>query len=220
MPRIFEYSVDSPQLGTLVLSFAAAFLSGFLASAPPSARRTGARVLSVALLAVLSQIVGGPLLLTGALLVFAAGDALLAQDDDRASQLGLAVFFAGYLGYAVLFLRGAEAGLYLAQPWRIVIALLLPLAVWPAMRSAIAVAGPFRLPVMASLALSPVPTLVALGTVLPGLIAGSILLVTFAVFLALRFGPAAGQPQWRTTVGWIIYYAGHLLITLSALALL
>ena len=89
MGKIFEYGLDAPQPGTLLLSAVAAFLYLFMVAGKPSARRTGVKTLSVALLAVLCVLVDGPLVLTLALLACAAGDAFLAHDDERAFLPGL-----------------------------------------------------------------------------------------------------------------------------------
>lgn len=218
MPRIFEYGLDSPELGSLLLSLIAAFISCFLVAQPPSARRTGARVLAVALLAVLSHIVGGPLLLTVTLLVFAAGEAFLVQDDERASRLGLSCFLAGQIGYAVLFFRGVEAALYLSQPWRAAAAILLLIAVVWIVRAAGLMAGVFRLPILASLTVSVVAAMLAFGTVLPGLMAGAALLVVSTVLVAMRFAPS--PEKWLPLPGWVLHYLAHMLIVLAALALL
>ena len=61
MGKIFEYGLDAPQPGTLLLSAVAAFLYLFMVAGKPSARRTGVKTLSVALLAVLCVLVDGPL---------------------------------------------------------------------------------------------------------------------------------------------------------------
>lgn len=221
LPLIFEYGLDSPQFGSFLLSLVAAFLSCFLVGHAPSARRTGARVLAIALLAVLSNVVGGPLLLTGALLVFAAGDAFLAQDDDRASRLGLSCLLAGNVSYAVLFFSAAEATLYLAQPWRAVIVIALLVAVLMSLRIMASTVSTYRLPALAALAVSVISAVLALGTVLPGLMAGAILLTVFAALVAMRFGRPPENPlRWMPVATWVVFYAAHLLITLAALALL
>ena len=111
---LMEYGVDSPQFGTMLFSVATALLSLFMTDRPASARKTGARAVAVALLAVLSLIQEGPLLLTGGLLAFAAGQAFLVQDDDRATGIGLICLIClsvGQLVYAVVlfgFVRFAE----------------------------------------------------------------------------------------------------------------
>lgn len=220
MPLIFEYGLASPQFGTFLLSLVAAFLSCFLVAHPPSARRTGARVLAVALLAVLSNIIGGPLLLTATLLVFAAGDAFLAQDDDRATRLGLAFLLAGHAGYTVLFYRGVVARLYMEEPWRLVLAAAVLVAVVLLLRRAAFMTSAFRIPVLVALVVSAVAAVLSFGTILPGLMAGAVLLAIFAALVVTTTGSQQALPRWMPLLVWIDYYAAHLLITLAALALL
>jgi uncharacterized membrane protein YhhN len=222
MPLIFEYGVDSPQFGSVLLSLAAAFLSLFLAGQPPSTRRTGARTIAIALLAVLSIVVDGPLLLTAALLVFAAGDAFLAQNDSIASRIGVSCFLAGQVSYAVLFFRAVEPALYLSQPWRAVPAIALSIAMVFSLRGVNRLAGSLRLPFLAYLVLALATGVLALGTVLPGVSAGAVLLAVFACLLLgdLLRQSADRRPTWMDSLRWATYYMAHLLITLSALALL
>lgn len=220
MPLIFDYGLDSPQFGSLLLSLVAAFLSGFLVAQPPSARRTGARVLAVALLAVLSTIQGGPLLLTATLLVFAAGDAFLAQDDERATRPWLACMLAGQVGYAVLFFRGVDAGLYTGEPWRLVLCAVVLAAVLAMLRRAVPKTRDFRRPLFLALALSGVSAILAFGTVVPGLMAGGILLIVLAALMVRAHGSPQAPPRWLPLLGWVDYYAAHLVITLAALALI
>lgn len=220
MPLIFEYGLASPLFGSFLLSLVAAFLSCFLVTNPPSARRTGARVLAVALLAVLSNLVGGPLLLTAALLVFAVGDAFLAQNDDRATRLGLACLLAGHAGYAVLFYRGVVANLYLDEPWRIVLAAAVLVAAGLLLRHAAFMTSAFRTPVLLALCVSAVSAILSFGTILPGLMAGAVLLVVFAALVVRTIGSQQALPRWMPLLVWLDYYAAHLLITLAALALL
>lgn len=220
MPLILVYGLDSPQFGSLLLSLVAAFLSCFLLSQPPSARRTGARVLAAALLAVLSYLQDGPLLLTGTLLVFAAGDAFLAQDDDRATRLGLACVLAGQVGYAVLFFRGVEPGLYMAEPWRLALAAVVPVAVLAMLRQVGPPIGTFRLPLQLAPAVSCAAAVLAFGTVVPGLMVGAVLLTVFAALMVLTYGSVQAVPRWMPLLLWADSYAAHLVITLAALALL
>lgn len=220
MPLILEYGLDSPQFGSLLLSLAAAFLSCFLLGQSPSARRTGARVLAVALLAVLSYLQGGPILLTGTLLVFAAGDAFLAQDDDRATRLGLACVLAGQVGYAVLFFRGVEPGLYTGEPWRLALCAVVLVAVLAMLRRAATLTSAFRLPLLIAFAVSGAAAMLAFGTIVPGLMAGAVLLTVFAALMALTYGSAQPLPRWMPLLVWVDHYAAHLVITLAALALL
>lgn len=220
MPLIFDYGLDSPQFGSLLLSLVAAFLSCFLVGQQPSARRTGARVLAVALLAVLSTIQGGPLLLTATLLVFAAGDAFLAQDDDRATRLGLACVLAGQVGYAVLFFHGVEAGLYASEPWRLALCAVVLVAVLAMLRRAVRWTRDFRSPLFLALLMSGVSAVLAFGTVVPGLMAGGALLIVLAAVMAVLHGSAQAPRRWMPMLVWVDYYAANLVITLAALALI
>lgn len=89
---------------TLLFAAAAAILYFFAVDAPRTPRRAAVKTASVGLLALLAWLVGGPLLLVGALALSALGDAFLAFDGERMFLGGLGSFLVAHLAYAALFL--------------------------------------------------------------------------------------------------------------------
>ncbi|MEX3011586.1 lysoplasmalogenase [Hoeflea sp. TYP-13] len=217
--QIFEYGLDSPQLGTLLFSAVAAFIYLFMVARPPSARRTGVKTLSVALLGVLSVVVDGPVLLTAALLACAAGDAFLAQ-DDRAFLAGLAAFLAGHVLYVIVFVSRGDIGLA-TQPLRLVIAAVMILStVMIALRLLPAV-GDLKLPVAAYILVILSMGLAALSTPGWGVVGGAVLFMASDTVLAAQkfLLPQEDAPHPRALFVWISYYLAQLLIALSVLGL-
>jgi len=217
---LLQYGFDSPPFGTVLMSFAAAFLSLFLSHRPPSARRTGARTVAVALLAVLSVLMDGPLLLTGALLVFAAGDAFLVQDDLTAARIGLSLLAAGHLLYAVLVFPAVNGVLFLSEPVRILPAVALPAVAfwWLRGTGRVGDAG-LRVPAAAYALLAAAAAVLMLATPLVALATGAVLLALAALPAAILVGRSAPTAPWPLAF-WLLFYTGHLLVALSALALL
>ena len=216
---IFEYAIDSPQLGSLIFSAVAAFLYFFMVEKPPSARRTGAKTLAVALLAVLSVVVSGPWLLTAALLFCAAGDAFLAQDDERAFLAGLAAFFIGHVLYIVLFLGLGSNETVVEQPLRIVIGAAVVLFAMAAARRLIPAAGQLGPAVAAYIAVIVAMGLSALLMPGWGVVAGALLFMASDTVLAAQkfLLPPEGAPHLRGRFVWVSYYLAQVLITLSVL---
>jgi uncharacterized membrane protein YhhN len=70
----------------------------------PSLSRTMIKSLSIAILAAIVFVQGGPLLLVAALALCAIGDGFLAQ-SPRWLKPGMAAFAAGHLAYVVLFVN-------------------------------------------------------------------------------------------------------------------
>ncbi len=216
---LLEYGYDSPQLGTVLLSLVAAFLSLFMAARSPSARKTGARVVAVALLASLSTIAGGPWTLSLGLLTFAAADALLVQDSERALPAVLACLIAGHLAYSVMLIPVVHLGYLTTHPL-----LLLPfvLALVAFVRAVVGIGrltSGLRALALVYLAMALAACFIALATPREGIAIGSLLLLPYAFFVVhLRHSGAASASI--ETVGWAVFYCAHLLITLSALALI
>ena len=215
MPKLFEYSVNSPVFGSVLLSFAAAFLSAFLAAQTPSVRRTIARVLSVALLAALSFYVGGPILLTASLLLFAAGDALINLEEEAALRFGRSFLLTGYVGFAVLFFRAARLELFIDALWRPVLAIvILAAAGFAATRLRW---SPFDPPRFLALACAVATAVFAAATAAPWLMVGTALLLAFTLLSAVETQMNAA---WRAISLWCLFYSAQLLITLAGLVLI
>lgn len=83
-----------------------------------SRRRSLAKTASVALLALVAALAGGPVLLILALALCALGDALLARETDAGFQAGIGAFALGHMAYAALFLThpGADTA-RIAAAW-------------------------------------------------------------------------------------------------------
>ncbi|MEY8841036.1 lysoplasmalogenase family protein [Cribrihabitans sp. XS_ASV171] len=96
---------------TLLLLLAAACALAYLPLSPrkPGLLRTALKTASVALLACGSALAGLPWLLTLALALCAAGDALLAQESEGGFMAGVGAFAAGHLAYVALFLTHPAA---------------------------------------------------------------------------------------------------------------
>ena len=218
---IFEYGIDSPQLGSLLFSAAAAFLYLFMVERPPSARRTGAKTLSVALLAALSVIVGGPLLLTAALLFCAAGDAFLAQDDERAFLAGLVAFLIGHVVYIVLFFGLGSSETVAAQPLRLALGGAMVLFAMVASTRLIPAAGALGPAVAAYIAVIVAMGLSALLMPGWGVVAGALLFMASDTVLATQkyLLPPEDAPYVRARFVWVSYYLAQALIALSVLQL-
>jgi hypothetical protein len=93
----FEGDLTSIGNGTLLLALAATFAHAFVAGEAPGLRRTFAAVAPAALFAALSIVMDGPPRLSIALAAAAAGEALLAQRDDRTRVPAMVAFGAAFL---------------------------------------------------------------------------------------------------------------------------
>src|SRR5690606_3329054 len=116
----FPGGLEAHPNGTLLFSAALALFYLLMQRRSPSWQRTFAKAGSIVLLAVLSLIVGGPVLLAVALILSAAGDAFLAQNGEKNFLAGLASFLAAHLVYIALFMvAGTGVGVLVAQRWRL-----------------------------------------------------------------------------------------------------
>ncbi len=207
--------------GTLVLSVAAAALYLPTTARPASWRRLAAKTAGVALLAVLSLAVGGPWLLTLALVLSALGDACLAREGEGAFMAGLASFLGAHLAYAVLFAGAGSAALFAGEPWRPLVALglaafagLFYKRLHPVLPAALVV--PVAVYVLAILAMG----VAALFLPAPLVIVGAVLfMASDAILGAERFllAEASAHRLWSRPAVWVLYYAGQLAIVLGVL---
>lgn len=219
---LFEYGFDSPQFGTVLFSVVAAFLSLFLVDRPPSARKTGARAVAIALLAVLSLIQDVSLLLTAGLLVFAAAQAFLVQDDERATKIGLICLPVGQLIYGVFLFGYVRLG-EVAVTDTSVIAGGLALIVATGVFARTVGFGALRKPeVSVYLAVAVVSCVFALLARIGGAAIGCFLLACFAgATVALEHRKAiSSTPAWSAALLWAIFYVGQLFFTLALTGLL
>ena len=174
------------------------------------------------MLAVLSALQGGPLLLVAALALSAVGDAFLSRDGEKAFLGGLASFLVAHIVYIALFLRsGGGLGLLGAEPWRGAIALALAVfaivmlaALWRRVGPGLSV--PIAIYVVAILAMG----MAALTTNSAWVIGGAVLFMASDGLLATeKFLVAAISPHraWMRLAVWVLYYAAQLAITLGFL---
>lgn len=216
----FPGGIENIANGTLIFSVLLAVLYGFAVTRPVSLRRTVVKTGSVALLALLAAVEGGPALLVAALVLSAIGDACLAQDGERAFLAGLASFLAGHIAYIALFcMTGGGIAEIVSEPSRIVIAVALVAAValiltrlWPAIEAGMR--PPVALYCAAILAMG-ISSLSELG---PTVVVGAVLFMASDALLAAgRFLVAPGDMRqaWLRPAVWTLYFTAQLLLTLS-----
>jgi len=222
MTMPFAGGIDANANATLIFSLVAAVIYAFTLGMPPSLARSAAKALAVAMLAVLSALQGGPLLLVAALALSAVGDAFLSRDGEKAFLGGLASFLVSHIVYIALFLRsGGGLGLLGAEPWRGAIALALAVfaivmlaALWRRVGPGLRV--PIAIYVVAILAMG----MAALTTNSAWVIGGAVLFMASDGLLATeKFLVAAISPHraWMRLAVWVLYYAAQLAITLGFL---
>ncbi|BCH29630.1 lysoplasmalogenase [Mesorhizobium sp. L-8-10] len=218
----FSGGIEATANAALLLSIAAAVLTLFQAEREPSLRRSAVKTLAVALLAVISSVEHGPLLLTGALVLSAAGDAFLSRIGERAFLAGLGSFLAAHVLYILLFaMSGGGAGMLFSDLWRPVLAVAMVLLA-AAMATLLLprVEHALKMPIAVYVAAILAMGLAALTTQSLAVIAGAILfMVSDGILATERFLTAGTSPvrlPMRYAV-WITYYAAQLLIALGIL---
>jgi uncharacterized membrane protein YhhN len=119
----FAGGIEGTSNGALILSVAAAVLYLIIIDQRPTPLRTVAKTLAVGLLAALTFVEGGPLLLFLALALSTLGDAFLSRDGDRMFIAGLASFLVAYFCYIDLYVtHGGGLDSLWITPWRIAVA--------------------------------------------------------------------------------------------------
>lgn len=222
----FPGGIDSLANGTLIISVGAACLYLVLRGSEPAWRRTLLKAGSTTLLAVLALIAGGPILLAIALLLCAAGDALLAQEGETFFLGGLVAFLLGHLVYIMLFLAvstsvGTGVGILFAEPWRALLVLAALVGTGAlASRLLPTVGEELRVPLI-GYAVAIVAMVAAAATLpLPLVIVGAALFfVSDAILAAERFLLEEESP-YRVAAGpavWVLYFLGQMAITLGFL---
>ncbi len=106
----FEGGISSTANGTLLLAVAAALIHVMGGGHASPLRRTAAAAAPAGLMAILSLIVGGPILLALSLAAAAAGEALLAQDRPKMRATARAAFGFSAVFAAVLVGQAAAGG--------------------------------------------------------------------------------------------------------------
>lgn len=218
----FPGGIEATPNGTLVFSFVAAMLYAFAIDRPPSLKRSAAKTLAVALLAVLAWLQGGPVLLVAALGLSALGDAFLSQDGDKAFLGGLGSFLAAHIAYVALF---AAAGGGLASltetSWHIAAAIIMAVfalgmlrLLWPRIGSELK--APVAVYVAAIFAMG----VTALTTNSALVMAGAVLFMASDALLAIeKFLAEAVERHrfWMRYAVWALYYLAQAAITLGFL---
>lgn len=216
----FAGGPDSLSNGTLLLSVITAFFYLVMLRRPASWRRTAVKAGSVALLAVLALLEGGPTLLVGALVMSALGDAFLAHDGEKAFLGGLASFLAAHLVYVALF-AGVGAGIEIlsVQPWRLALPMAVTLAALPLLRRLLPAAGPGMRAPVAIYAVAIIAMMWTSATVAaPVVMVGAALFVVSDAILAMAkflFAPASRHHVWAAPAVWVLYYLAQVAITLG-----
>jgi uncharacterized membrane protein YhhN len=217
----FAGGIEAMANATLLFSLAAAVVYGLILNTRETLLRSAVKTLAVALLAALSFVQGGPLLLIAALALSALGDAFLSRDGEKAFLGGLASFLAAHLGYIALFWL-AGAGLEpLSQPWRGALAVVMAAFAATMLFMLWRRVGPdLRLPVAAYAAAILGMGISALTLDNVWVIMGAVLFMASDGLLAAeRFLVAAISPhrEWMHYAVWALYYAAQLMITLGFL---
>ncbi|TKT75496.1 lysoplasmalogenase [Aquamicrobium sp. LC103] len=219
---LFPGGIESLSNGSLILSVVAALAYLFARAQPPSFRRTFVKTASIALLAVLVWIEGGPAFLVIGLLLSAAGDAFLAHDGERAFLGGLASFLLGHIVYIALFVAAGDGvAAFAAQPSRIGLALLAAVSAIVMLRLLWRAAAPaLRWPIAAYVATILAMCLAALTLPSRLVIAGAVLFLVSDMILAIEkflLAPTSPHRAWAGSAVWISYYLAQLSIALGFL---
>lgn len=222
MNELINGGIQSPPFATLIFSAAAALLCLVTEGNPPSVRKTGVRILPVALLAILVILYDGPVLLVAALLFAALGDALLVQGHVRSFIGGLGAFLAARVVLTVMFVFAGSPLHAQAQPWRVVIAAMLLLAIGLTVPRLWPYAGPLKWP-LALYALVLVLMSVAACLVPPALMLSGVVLIVISDLSmgSERFLLPTDRrtPIWAARTTWLARYAGQAIVTFVVLGL-
>lgn len=122
----------------------------FLSHRGESWLRSGVKVASTAILALVAVAEGSPWLLVAGLALGAAGDFFLTREGEPNFLAGLGSFLLGHLAYVALFAAQAVGpGLFLSIPWRLTLAAFLLVLTALTYRQLWPHLGVLRLPVAA-----------------------------------------------------------------------
>ena len=218
----FPGGIESTANGTLILSAAAALLYLGMVEREANLRRTAAKTLAVALLALLAVLEDGSPLLAAALALSAIGDAFLSRDGEQAFLAGLACFLVAHLVYVALFaLSGQGFGIIAQEFWRpLAGALMIAATAFLLFRLRTAVDGPMRNAVTAYAAAILAMGLSALTVPGPWVALGAALFMASDALLGTERFLLAGNGETRRTlrhVIWVLYYTAQLMIVLAGL---
>jgi uncharacterized membrane protein YhhN len=218
----FPGGIESTANGTLILSAAAALLYLGMVEREANLRRTAAKTLAVALLALLAVLEYGSPLLAAALALSAIGDAFLSRDGEQTFLAGLACFLVAHLVYVALFaLSGQGFGIIAQEFWRPPAGALMTAATaFLLFRLRMSVDGPMRNAVTAYAAAILAMGLSALTVPGPWVALGAALFMASDALLGTERFLLAGNGETRRTlrhVIWVLYYTAQLMIVLAGL---
>ncbi len=206
--------------GYVIAAALAIMYGGFLVRHRPSRLRTIVKFLSIGSLSLLSFRLGGPVLLSIALALSAAGDGFLANEGETNFLAGLGSFLLAHLAYTALFVSGSP---YSSPIWLqlvIVVALfaltpLVLLRLWPHL-------GAMKLPVLGYVA-----AILAMGLAATLLQTNMLVLIGAIMFMASDIILSHEIFVWKEsepvrTVSpyliWGLYWGGQALIAYAFLA--
>ncbi len=219
----FPGGIDAAANGLLVFSVVAAILFLFTLRSPASLKRAIIKTIGILFLAALARDQGAPLPLVLALLFASFGDFLLAFDGERNFQLGLGGFLLAQVALVGLFLNdGSTKALWLAEPWRIIIALLilahsvrLATILWRKLPKAMGgqiVAYALVITMMG---------IAALAYATPTVISGVMLFIlsdTLIAYERFMLDVEVNQHPWISPTIWVTYFCAQLIILLGTLS--
>jgi uncharacterized membrane protein YhhN len=218
----FPGGIEATPNGAFILSVVAAVLYLIIIDQPPTPLRTVAKTLATGLLAALTVVENGPLLLFLALAASAVGDAFLSRDGDRMFLAGLASFLVAYLCYIGLYVtHGGGLERLLDSHWRVAVAaaiivegVTLFVLIWRRVTPKVA------LPIFVYTLAGMATATAALTLERSAVIIGALMFFASDALLATeKFLVSAISPHraWLRHLVWALYYAGQAAITLGFL---
>ena len=222
MTMPFAGGIDANANATLIFSLVAAVIYAFTLEMRPTLARSAAKTLAVVMLAVLTFMQGGPLLLIAALALSAIGDAFLSRDGEKPFLGGLASFLAAHILYVPLFLRsGGGLDVLGTETWRGAIALAMAAFVVVMLAALWRRVGPgLRAPIAVYVAAILAMGISALTLDNPWVIIGAVMFMASDGLLATEKFLVPAIAPYRAGIRyvvWVLYYAAQLAITLGFL---
>lgn len=218
----FPGGMESTANATLVFSLGAAIFYLNMLERAPDLRRSAAKTLSVAFLALLTVMERGPLLLAAALVLSAIGDAFLSRHGDRAFLAGLGSFLLAHIAYALLFaLAGDGFGILFAEPMRVVIGLAM-LAGTATLILRLRAAVPLEMKAAVTLYALAILSMGFAALTVPGpwIVLGAVAFMASDALLGVEKFMMSGDTEPRKVMRhavWVLYYAAQATITLGVL---
>lgn len=216
----FPGGIEGTSNATLLLALAAAVLYALLLNTRPTWLRTIVKTIPIALLAVLTGLENGPLLLVVALALSAAGDAFLSRENEQTFLYGLGSFLLAHLLYIALFYQnGGGYELLLTEVWRSAVAIVVAAVSLVILAMLLRTVPPgLRLPIFVYVFVIAGMGLAALTTNNVWIIAGALLFIVSDALLATEkfLMPAiSSHRDWMRFAVWGLYVAAQLAITLG-----